>query len=104
MQERSALYRQLAQEELHVIDDFGLIPLADEIIRDLLEILDDRFDQKSTLITSQLPVEQWHTHLGDRTAADAILDRLLHNSHRMTLNGESMRKRNTTAARTPSAK
>lgn len=104
MQKRSALYRQLAKADLLVIDDFGLNPLADETVRDLLEILDDRYDQKSTLITSQLPVDQWHAYLGDRTVADAILDRLVHNSYRVILKGESMRKRKTTAAAAPSAK
>lgn len=93
MQKRSALYRQLARADLIVIDDFGLTPLADETVRDLLEILDDRYDRKSTLITSQLPVDQWHAYLGDRTVADAILDRLVHNSYRLVLKGESMRKR-----------
>jgi DNA replication protein DnaC len=104
MQKRSALYRQLAKADLLVIDDFGLNPLADETVRDLLEILDDRYDKKSTLITSQLPVDQWHAHLGDRTVADAILDRLVHNSYRLVLKGESMRKRKTASAATPSAK
>ncbi|MDH3438944.1 MAG: IS21-like element helper ATPase IstB [Gammaproteobacteria bacterium] len=93
MQKRSALYRQLAKADLLVIDDFGLTPLADENVRDLLEILDDRYDRRSTLITSQLPVDQWHNYLGDRTVADAILDRLVHNSYRVVLKGESMRKR-----------
>lgn len=93
MQKRSAYYRQLAKVDLIVIDDFGLAPLADENVRDLLEILDDRYDRKSTLITSQLPVDQWHACLGDRTVADAILDRLVHNSYRLVLKGESMRKR-----------
>ncbi|MEX2496935.1 MAG: IS21-like element helper ATPase IstB [Woeseia sp.] len=98
MQKRSALYRQLAKADLIVIDDFGLTPLADATVRDLLEILDDRYDRKSTLITSQLPVDQWHGYLGDRTVADAILDRLVHNSYRLVLKGESMRKRRTVAA------
>ena len=93
MQRRSALYRQLAKSDLLVIDDFGLAPLSDETVRDLLEILDDRYDRRSTLITSQLPVDQWHAYLGDRTVADAILDRLVHNSYRLVLKGESMRKR-----------
>jgi DNA replication protein DnaC len=93
MQRRSAYYRQLAKVDLIVIDDFGLAPLADETVRDLLEILDDRYDRKSTLITSQLPIDQWHVYLGDRTVADAILDRLVHNSYRLVLKGESMRKR-----------
>jgi DNA replication protein DnaC len=93
MQKRSALYRQLAKADLLMIDDFGLTPLSDETVRDLLEILDDRYDKKSTLITSQLPVDQWHAYLGERTVADAILDRLVHNSYRLVLTGESMRKR-----------
>lgn len=93
MQKRSALYRQLAKADLLVIDDFGLTPVSDETVRDLLEILDDRYDRRSTLITSQLPVDQWHAYLGDRTVADAITDRLVHNSHRVVLKGESMRKR-----------
>jgi DNA replication protein DnaC len=61
-------------------------------VRDLLEILDDRYDRRSTLVTSQLPVDQWHAYLCDRTVADAILDRLVHNSYRIVLKGESMRK------------
>jgi len=104
MQKRSALYRQLAKADLLVIDDFGLNPLADETVRDLLEILDDRYDKNSTLITSQLPVDQWHAYLGDRTVADAILDRLVHNSYRVALKGESMRKRKTAPPATPSSK
>lgn len=95
MQKRSALFRQLAKADLLVLDDFGLAPLADETVRDLLEILDDRYDRRSTLITSQLPVDQWHAYLGDRTVADAILDRLVHNSYRLVLKGESMRRHKT---------
>lgn len=89
MQKRSALYRQLAKADLIVIDDLGLTPLSDETVRDLLEILGDRYDRRSTLITSQLPVDQWHAYLGARTVA--IVDRLVHNS--LVLKGESMRKR-----------
>jgi DNA replication protein DnaC len=73
--------------------DFTLTPLSDANRRDLLEILDDRYDKKSTLITSQLPVEQWHAWLGDPTLADAILDRLVHNAYRLNLEGDSMRRR-----------
>jgi DNA replication protein DnaC len=98
MQKRSAFYRQLAKVDLIVIDDFGLSPLSEEAVRDLLEILDDRYDRRSTLITSQLPVDQWHAYLGDRTVADAILDRLVHNSYRLVLKGESMRKRRGSAS------
>lgn len=101
MQKRSALYRQLAKADLIAIDDFGIAPLADETVRDLLEILDDRYDRRSTLITSQLPVDQWHAYLGDRTVADAILDRLVHNSYRLALKGDSMRKQRTGALKSP---
>jgi len=102
MQKRSALYRQLAKADLIVIDDFGIAPLADETVRDLLEILDDRYDRRSTLITSQLPLDQWHAYLGDRTVADAILDRLVHYSYRLVLKGESMRKHRGAALKTTS--
>ena len=90
---RSGLFRNLTKINLIVLDDFGLTPMADATQRDLLEILDDRDAKKSTLITSQLPVEQWHAYLGDPTLSDAILDRLVRNSHRLSLPGESMRKR-----------
>ena len=92
LQKRSALLKQLARVELLVIDDFGLAPLADATVRDLLEVLDDRYDRGSTLITSQLPLDQWHGYLGDRTVADAILDRLVHNAHKLALQGDSMRR------------
>ena len=69
-------------------------------MRDLLEILDDRYDRRSTLITSQLPIDQWHAYLGDRTVADAILDRLVHNSYRLVLKGESMRRHKTVGTQT----
>lgn len=90
---KSALFRALAKVDLIVLDDFALTPLSDQNRRDLLEILDDRYDKKSTVITSQLPVEQWHAYLGDPTVADAILDRLVDNSYRLNLAGDSMRKR-----------
>ena len=90
---RSAFLKQLAKVDLLYIDDFGLSPLSDQSKRDLLEILEDRYDKKSTLITSQLPVDQWHAYIDEPTLADAILDRLVHNSHRVTLKGASMRKR-----------
>jgi len=90
---RSSFFRSLAKVDLLVLDDFGLTPLSDQTRRDLLEILDDRYDRKSTVLTSQLPVEQWHAYLADPTLADAILDRLVHNSYRINLSGDSMRKR-----------
>jgi len=76
-----------------VLDDWGVTPMTAENRRDLLEILDDRYEKKSTLITSQLPVEKWHRYLEDPTLADAILDRVVHNAYRVELKGESMRKR-----------
>jgi DNA replication protein DnaC len=104
LQNKSTFLRQIAKADLLIIDDFGLAPLADPTRRDLLEILDDRYDRKSTLITSQLPVEQWHTYLEDPTIADAILDRLIHNSYRLALKGDSMRKLKTTASAVKTAK
>lgn len=95
LQKRSSFFRQLAKAPLLVIDDFGLAPLSDQTKRDLLEILDDRYDKQSTLITSQLPVDQWHTYINEPTLADAILDRLVHNAYRLTLKGDSMRKHKT---------
>lgn len=84
-----------AKLPLLVLDDFGLAPLTAEQGRDLLEIMDDRQGRRSTLVTSQLPVEHWHNLLGEPTGADAILDRLVHDAYRIALKGESMRKRQT---------
>ena len=100
LQNRSGLLKQLAKAELLVLDDFGLMPFSEQTRRDLLEILDDRYDRRSTIVTSQLPVDQWHTYLNDPTLADAILDRLVHNSYRLVLKGESMRKQKTVETRT----
>jgi DNA replication protein DnaC len=82
----------LARVDLLVLDDWGLAPLGGEQRRDLLEVLDDRYDRRSTLVAGQLPQEHWHEQIGDPTLADAILDRLVHNAHKLTLTGESMRK------------
>ncbi|MBK1674566.1 AAA family ATPase [Ectothiorhodospira shaposhnikovii] len=82
-----------AKTDLIVLDDWGLASLDTSARRDLLELLDDRHGRRSTLITSQLPVDHWHEVIGDPTLADAILDRLVHNAYRITLKGESMRKR-----------
>ena len=87
------LLMQLAKTDLIILDDLCMAPLIDEQQRDLLEILDDRFNVRSTLVTSQLPIQDWHQHLGDPTLADAILDRLVHNAYKINLKGESMRKR-----------
>ena len=75
------------------MDDWGLAPLTEEARRDRLEVLDDRHGRRSTVVASQLPVEHWHTAIGEPTLADAILDRLVHNAYKITLKGESMRKR-----------
>jgi DNA replication protein DnaC len=82
----------LGRLDLLVLDDWGLAPLTDEGRRDLLEILDDRYDRRSTLVASQLPLESWHQAIGDPTLADAILDRLVHNAQTIALHGESLRK------------
>ncbi len=83
---------QLAKIDLLILDDWWLVSPIDEQHRDLLEILDDRYQQRSTIITSQLPTTHWHEHLNDATLADAILDRLLHNAVRLELKGDSLRK------------
>ncbi len=83
---------QVAKIDLLILDDWGLVSPDDEQRRDLLEMLDDRYQQRSTIITSQLPTTHWHEHLNDATLADAILDRLLHNSVRLELKGDSLRK------------
>ena len=88
----SKLINQLAKTDLLVLDDWGLEKLNLGQRNDVLEILEDRHANRSTLITSQLPVKQWHAAIGDATLADAILDRLLHNAHRLQLKGESMRR------------
>ena len=86
------LLRTLARADLLILDDWGLAPLDAAARHDLLEILEERYGRRSTMITSQLPVERWHEIIGDPTYADAILDRLVHNAHRIELVGESMRR------------
>lgn len=86
-----------ARIDLLVIDDWGLASLTEEQRRDVLEILEDRHDLRSTLIASQLPIEKWHKVIGDPTLGDAILDRLVHNAHKLTLRGDSLRKKRTKA-------
>ena len=92
------LVQQLAKTDVLVLDDWGLEKMTLGQRNDLLEIMEDRHGLRSTLITSQLPIEQWHKAIGDATLADAILDRLLHNSHKIKLQGESMRKAMSTIA------
>lgn len=86
------LMRTLAKAELLVLDDFGISPMSGEQLRDLLEIIDERYQKSSTLITSQLPIDNWHDAFGDPTMADAILDRVVHNAYKMELDGDSIRK------------
>ena len=86
------LVQQLAKTDLLILDDWGLEKLTLGQRNDMLEIMEDRHGLHSTLITSQLPINQWHKAIGDATLANAILDRLLHNAHKLNLKGESMRK------------
>jgi len=86
------LLKTLARVTLLILDDWGLAPLTPDQERDLLEVLDDRHGCSSTIVTSQLPVEHWHELIANPTIADAILDRLIHNAHRLVLKGDSMRK------------
>jgi DNA replication protein DnaC len=86
------LLLRLSQFDVLLIDDFAMAPLQDSERRDFLEICDERYQRRSLILTSQMPVAHWHEQIGDATIADSILDRLLHNAHRIELNGESMRK------------
>ena len=86
------LLEQIAKTPLLVLDDWGVAPMTDANRRDFLELIDDRYQRASTLITSQLPVALWHNSIGDATLGDAILARLIHHTHRIELTGESMRK------------
>jgi DNA replication protein DnaC len=88
----SKALQSMAKISLLIIDDWGLEPLNGAQRNDLMEIMDDRHGHTSTVMISQLPTDQWYAAIGDNTLADAILDRLMHNAHRITLKGESMRK------------
>jgi DNA replication protein DnaC len=85
---------ELAKVNVLILDDFGLMPFTEEHRQDLLELIDDRYEKHATLVTSQLPIKHWHQTIGNSTLADAILDRLVHNSYRIEMEGgvESMRK------------
>jgi len=89
------LLTNLAKVDVLILDDWGLMKLSAENRRDLLEVLEDRHGRRSTIATSQLPIEEWHGVIGDATLADAILDRLVHNAYKINLRGESMRKQQT---------
>ena len=91
----------IAKTDLIILDDWGLASINDHARTILLEILDDRHGNKSTIVTSQLPIDAWHTAIGEATIADAILDRLVHNGHKIELKGESMRKKRSTIKNEP---
>lgn len=86
------LLDSLVRKPLLVLDDWGLTGFTDELRRDLLELVEERHDRRSLIITSQFPVEKWHDLIGDPTLADAILDRLVHKAHKIAMKGASMRK------------
>ena len=88
------LLRRLALTDVLVIDDWAMAPLTETERRDFLEICDDRYQTRSTILTSQVPVANWHAQIGDPTSADSILDRLVHNAHLIDLKGDSIRKKN----------
>jgi len=90
------LMGQLLKTDLLILDDWGIQPLTRSQRNDLMEVIEDRHDRRSTLIASQLPIDHWHDYIGEATLADAILDRLLHGAHRLNLKGESMRKERVT--------
>jgi DNA replication protein DnaC len=87
------LFGRLSKTDLLILDDFGLAPLGGAEARELLEVIDDRYERRSTVVCSQLPLSEWHRAITDPTLADAILDRLVHGAHKFTLQGESMRKK-----------
>ena len=97
------MLQTLARVELLIIDDWGPEKLQDDQRRDLLEILEDRYERRSTLVTSQVPVDRWYEIIGNPTIADAVLDRLVHNAHRIELTGESLRKRRPSQSQAPAA-
>jgi DNA replication protein DnaC len=84
---------KMEKQELLIIDDFGIQPLDQQSRTILMEIIEDRHGKRSTIFTSQVPVNKWHEVIGEQTIADAILDRIIHDAHRLELKGESMRKK-----------
>jgi len=90
------LVDKLARVQLLVLDDWGTHGLSDQQRLDLLELFEERYQRRSTIITAQLPVSGWHSMIGEPTIADAILDRIVHNAHRIELKGDSMRRKDTT--------
>jgi len=86
------LFRKIARTDVLVVDDWAMHPMSETERRDFLEICEERYERRSTVLTSQFPVAQWHKQIGDPTIADSILDRLVHNAYRIELMGESLRK------------
>ena len=89
------LLARLFKADLLILDDWGVAPLADAERRDLLEVFEDRHGSRSTILATQLPLDAWHAYIGEPTIADSILDRLVHNAHRIELHGASLRKKRT---------
>ena len=90
-----SLLGRLSRVDVLVVDDWAMAPLAENERRDFWEICEERYQTRSTILTSQVPVANWHEQIGDATVADGILDRLVHNAHRIEMTGESMRKSKT---------
>ena len=88
-----SLLARLSRIDVLVVDDWAMAPLTETERRDFWEICEDRYQTRSTILTSQLPVARWHEQIGDPTSADGILDRLVHNAHRIEMRGDSMRKK-----------
>ena len=99
-----SLLARLSRIDVLVIDDWAMAPLAETERRDFWEICEDRYQTRSTILTSQLPVARWHEQIGDPTAADGILDRLVHNAHRIEMRGDSMRKKRGARSRRANAR
>jgi len=93
------LLDHIAHTDVLIVDDWAMAPLTDPERRDFLEICDDRYSARSTVLTSQVPISHWHDQVGDPTIADSILDRLVHNAHRIELSGASIRKSKATPTR-----
>ena len=87
------MMKSILKVDVLILDDWGISKFTDDQRREFLEVMEDRYDIKSTIITSQIPVIKWHDIIGDSTIADAILDRIVHNSYRIELDGDSMRKK-----------
>jgi DNA replication protein DnaC len=95
------LLESIARTDVLLVDDFAMAALSDGERRSFLEVCDDRYGRRSTVLTSQLPVESWHAQIGDPTIADSILDRLVHNAYRIEMDGESIRKKQKEVAAEP---